>query len=373
MIILLSALLPVLCRAASTRAILEKAKGNYEAGHLARALDLVDQAVEKNPEEPFAFYDKGNVLYRQGKYKEAISSYEQAALQSNTPELTAKSYYNMGNAALNRAQGEMDGEKSLALLNNSAESYRNALNIDPSLQNAAHNLELVRQAIKQKKEELRQQQQKQGNGRCDRPRNKDETQKNLEDMINRQKKQAEKNKANSQGRNSGEQNQQMADEQENLRHETEQTRQQLGRRQSGKNDKAEQELRKAMADQQQAEDELKNNQPAQAAEKQEEAAGHLQQALESLQDKDNKKNEQEQQKQDKKEESSRQQEQQNKKGEEQQAGQPEKGNPPPAPEESSAQAEAEPSPRDILELERKLRQLRQQQMNRTYQGVEKDW
>jgi tetratricopeptide (TPR) repeat protein len=375
-IILLSCL-PAVASAASTRTILEKAQENYKAGNFAEALEIIDQATEKDPDNPYGFYDRGNVLFRQGKYNEAVKSYEQAALPGNDPELTARAYYNMGNAALTQAREEKDGDKSLALLNNSVNSYRNALRLDQSLKDAAHNLELARLAIKQKKEELRQQKQQQ----CDRQQNNkdqnnEEMKKNLEDMKNRQQQQAEKNKENSQGQNSDQQNQQMAAEQEKLRQDTQKAQQQLSGQQQKETDAAADELQQAMNSQQQAEEELKKNRPGRAAEKQEEAAKHLQQALDSLSGNDNKKDKQQQQQeekqtpQDKKDKSKDKQQAEDSK---QSAGQQQNGVPPADQEESLNQTDKELSPEDILELEKKLRQLRQQQMNRTSQGVEKDW
>ncbi len=358
-IFLLVTLLPSPASAASTRSLLEKVQENYKSGHFAEALESIGQAPKSSQDESYIFYDRGNILFRQGKYDEAVKNYEQAALHGDNPGLTSRAYYNMGNAALNQARSEQDGQKSLDLLHNSVHSYRNALRLDSSLADAAHNLELARLAIKQKKEELRQQkQQQQQQKQCDRQQNKDDTKKNLERMINRQEQQAEKNKENSQQQNNKERNQQMADEQQKLRQDTEKAMQQLKQQQQEKKDKAADELKQAMNSQQQAEDELKKNQPGRAAEKQEDAAKHLQQALDSLSSNDNKKEQEKQQTK-----SSGQQQQQ--------AGQQQEDFSPAEQEEAGAGMEL--SPKDILELEKKLRQLRQQQMNRAHQGVEKDW
>lgn len=74
-----------------------KAQKHLRKGEFVEAEQFYRQAIEKEPEDMRLRYNLGITLYRQGKYKDAITVFTQA-LESPDPGLQADILYNMGNA-----------------------------------------------------------------------------------------------------------------------------------------------------------------------------------------------------------------------------------------------------------------------------------
>jgi Ca-activated chloride channel family protein len=114
------------------------------------ALKAYTEAQVNSPELAEPTYNLANVLYREGKYEEALKSLQQAAQIAQTGEVAQSSHFNAGNAAFNTK--DWDG---------SVESYRQALLRDPADLDAKHNLELALQQNQQQQDQQNQDQQNQ--------------------------------------------------------------------------------------------------------------------------------------------------------------------------------------------------------------------
>jgi len=126
-----------------------KANALFATGKLDEALKAYTDAQLDSPESPELHFDIGNVLYRQGKYKEARTSF-QKALASDDVKLQAKAFYNIGNSYFKEGN-----------LPESIMGYKESLRRVPTDQDAKHNLELARKLLKQKQEQQQQEQQQQ--------------------------------------------------------------------------------------------------------------------------------------------------------------------------------------------------------------------
>ena len=103
----------------------------YEQENYDAAQSSYQEAIEKSPELPEPHYNSGNVHYRQGQNEEAQESYDRALLDADD-ELYRDIVFNQGNIQLQA--GEL--EEAIG-------SYKEVLRLDPSDQDAKHNLEVA--------------------------------------------------------------------------------------------------------------------------------------------------------------------------------------------------------------------------------------
>ncbi|MBN2070988.1 MAG: tetratricopeptide repeat protein [Candidatus Krumholzibacteriota bacterium] len=147
------------------------ARGNREfAGNrYEKAAEFYEKASVKLPESAIVAFNLGDVFYRQEDYAGARKHFEDAAMKTKDLPLEAKAWYNTGNCAFSEGlrQSDSDMEKALEFYRESVGFYATALEKDPDLKDAAHNMEIVRLYIKdlldriqKQKEEMEQMQEK---------------------------------------------------------------------------------------------------------------------------------------------------------------------------------------------------------------------
>ena len=103
----------------------------YEQEDYEAAQSSYQEAIERSPELPEPHYNSGNVHYRQGQNEEAQESYNRALLDADD-DLYRDTLFNQGNTRLR--SGEIE---------EAIESYKEALRLDPTDQDAKHNLEVA--------------------------------------------------------------------------------------------------------------------------------------------------------------------------------------------------------------------------------------
>lgn len=119
--------------------------GNYDEAQIA-----FQQATLQKPDSSIAHYNLGTVLYRKGKFSEAVQAFRESLVRhSGNTEKTpnqAHIYYNLGNAQLRAGD-----------LRRAIEAYRHSLRLDPQDADAQYNLALALRLAKEQ-EDLAQQQ-----------------------------------------------------------------------------------------------------------------------------------------------------------------------------------------------------------------------
>jgi tetratricopeptide (TPR) repeat protein len=105
----------------------------YAKGEYDKALRGYEDALIRMPDDPRLAYDRGNALYKLGRREEARQSFL-TALGASETSLKAQDYFNLGNAL-------WDLDKK----DEAAQAYQRALLLDPSFDDARHNLELLLQ------------------------------------------------------------------------------------------------------------------------------------------------------------------------------------------------------------------------------------
>jgi tetratricopeptide (TPR) repeat protein len=114
------------------------------------ALRSYQQAQAESPALAEPFYNAANVLYREGKYEEALKELQKAASFPQADKVAQASLFNAGNSAYNTKSWEA-----------AIESYRQALLRNPDDVDAKYNLELALQQQQQEQQQQKQDQQQQ--------------------------------------------------------------------------------------------------------------------------------------------------------------------------------------------------------------------
>jgi Ca-activated chloride channel homolog len=143
------------------------AKQAYEEARQAYA-----EAQAKSPELAEPYYNAANVLYREGKYEDALKALQTAAQVAQSDALAQNSYFNAGNAAFNTQGWDA-----------AIESYRQALLRNPDDLDAKVNLEL---ALQQKQQQEQQDQQDEQNQEQQEQQNQDQQQQDGQDQQDQQ-------------------------------------------------------------------------------------------------------------------------------------------------------------------------------------------
>ena len=133
---------------------LERGNRLYRAGRYAEAVEAYRAALADGTDTPQLRYNLGTALVRLGQYEEG-ERHLRAALSAIDPELRERTLYNLGNRYLEEARRAPDAEARGALLERAITAYQQALRLQPGDGEAKWNLELAL-----REEEQQQQQQR---------------------------------------------------------------------------------------------------------------------------------------------------------------------------------------------------------------------
>lgn len=115
----------------SPRRDVSKGINLYHQQEYEKALSEFISALEKDPSRPEIAYDVGTALYKLERYPQAAEVLKQLSSGQNK-ELSARAYYNLGNALINTGDIE-----------SAIQAYKQSLKLDPHDKDAKHNLELA--------------------------------------------------------------------------------------------------------------------------------------------------------------------------------------------------------------------------------------
>ncbi|MCB0514620.1 MAG: tetratricopeptide repeat protein [Chitinophagales bacterium] len=187
--------------AQSTRLLLQKGTKNYEAKNYTKAESQYRDAIAEDNGKDLAIsnFNLGDALYQQGKYDEAIKTWQQCLGEwSGEPQKLSDVWYNQGNALLQ--SGKID---------EAIDAYKQSLRLNAQNNEARYNLTFAKNLKKQQQEqqqENQQDQQNQENQQEQNQQNQDQQQQNQEN--------ADKNEQNQQQNNQSEEKEEKQEEQQ---------------------------------------------------------------------------------------------------------------------------------------------------------------
>lgn len=125
-----------------------KANQAFEEGRFEEAVELYNQAIAEDPDNPRLYFNRASALYKLGRSEEATQSYERFAQMVEDPEEQALADYNRGTMLTDQQEFEK-----------AAELFREALMKNPDDDDARHNYELALRRQQQQEQQQQQQQQ----------------------------------------------------------------------------------------------------------------------------------------------------------------------------------------------------------------------
>jgi tetratricopeptide (TPR) repeat protein len=312
--------------------------------------------LEQEPDNLTLRYNYGVALYKNGEFTAAAQAFARSAQQEKNSLKRADSEYNHGRALFADAKLQQDTNKKKQTLQQAGAAFRQALEDNPNLTQARRGIQEYRKEIKKIKQQQKDKPQEQKQDSKDQQKQNSQNQEgkeskeskegkegkeNVQNKLNKaSKKQRDlqnKNPSSKEGKPSAEQMQEMAKQQKDLRQQLEDLKKEMDKKPKTKDQS--QQLQKAIDKQKEAEESLKQGKAEEAKKQQQEAADKIDQTAQAMQKSPPEEEPQpEQMKQD---------------------------------EDTAAKPPSKAS--EIIENERRLHELRREQMRhvRPYKG--KDW
>ena len=245
-------------------------------------------------------YNEGRRMFLEGKHAEAAERFRAADVATRDADLGAKARYNLGLALYRQAfpaadaspaasPGNPDARQRLSLLEAASRAFQSAVEIDPTDQAAARNVEMCRRRMQEiRDEEQRQQQQQQSKegdqsqsqGSQGQPGDGESRSDQLSDLARRQREAAEqsaKAEAGEAGADRDRDAKAARQTQQQLNEDTKRQQDSSGQ----PSERTGEQLKKAREAQQQASEALERGDLGEARQRQEQAAEHLESAAAS--------------------------------------------------------------------------------------------
>jgi Ca-activated chloride channel family protein len=172
-------MVPVVINAQQTKKQIRQGNREYSAGKYNEAELHYRKALEKDPQSGKATYNLGDALYKQDQYEPATTKFESLLRSEKDPATLDGYYYNLGNSYFKTQK-----------LEKCIEAYKQSLRLNPTDQDAKHNLFLAQSMLKQQ-----QQQQQQKNKQN---QNKDQQNRDQQNQQNQQQQQQQQQKQDKQ-------------------------------------------------------------------------------------------------------------------------------------------------------------------------------
>ncbi len=195
-------------------------KGNklYQEGKYEDAVKEYTEGLTKKADYTL-FYNRGASFFKLGQYDKALSDFENSATYSNSDTGHIRAIYNAGNSSFMKAETDKVKNPAAALQSyeKAVKHFERVLQLDKNNQDAAYNLELGRIRIDELKKQQKdnkqqnknqQQQEKQDNNQQNQNQQQQEKQDNNQQNQNQQQQGQQDN-------NQQNQNQQQQEKQDN--------------------------------------------------------------------------------------------------------------------------------------------------------------
>jgi tetratricopeptide (TPR) repeat protein len=121
---------------------IEKGNRLYRAGKYEEAAKIYEQVIKAGKAPAYVHYNLGTALLRLGRHREAQQYLQQATKEADA-ELKQRAQYNLGNRYLEEARKGQASEQTTEMLDAAVEAYKHALRLKPEDRDAKWNLEMA--------------------------------------------------------------------------------------------------------------------------------------------------------------------------------------------------------------------------------------
>jgi len=202
-------------------------KGNklYKQGNFNEAINSYDQALLETPGALEPKFNQANSYYRLDDLSKSMDLYRQVAAESKDMKVVAKAKYNLGNSYFQQGSKQKDSnlQKAIDDMKTAIGSWRGVLDIEPENKKAAKNIEVARLTIKDLLDQLNKQQQQQDPNQ---PQDPNQQQQNSQQDPNQPQDQKQQQQAAEQDPNQPQDHNQSKDQQQKQQQEDQKQQQQ---------------------------------------------------------------------------------------------------------------------------------------------------
>jgi tetratricopeptide (TPR) repeat protein len=150
----------------SEKKLVREGNNLYEEGNYQEAEIEYRKALAEKPDYVKGKFNLGDAMYGQENYEEAGKIFNELGETAKTPAAKSGSWYNLGNTLMNQQKYK-----------ESIEAYKKALRVNPDDQDAKYNLEYARKMLNNQQQQQQNQDQNQDQDQDQQDQNKDQEQK----------------------------------------------------------------------------------------------------------------------------------------------------------------------------------------------------
>ncbi len=165
-----------ICLAQKANNLVVKGNEFYKKNDLVNAQTEYNKALKVDAKNTAALFNKGNTLYKQNQYGEAVKQYETTASGTTNTDVQAKAWYNKGVAEVKQKQMEQ-----------AAQSFKQSLKLNDNDEDTRENLQRVLNEIKKQQPPPKKQDNKQQQKPKEKPLNQQQAEQHLERLRNEEK------------------------------------------------------------------------------------------------------------------------------------------------------------------------------------------
>lgn len=216
---------PVLCFAESAAKAVRKGNRLYKEKKYDEAIKNYNEAQITMPDSEVVNFDTGAALYKKGDYEKAVDSFTKG-LTTEDPALESKANYNIGNSKYRQAElkENTELEAAIALCREALDYYKRAIELNKKDKDAKYNHEFVEKKLKTLLDKLkRQQEQKKKQEKQKEKQKKDKQKQKQEKKQKQQQKDKEKEEKKQQEKKQQEEKQKQKEQEQKKKQEKDKT------------------------------------------------------------------------------------------------------------------------------------------------------